>query len=268
VPVWINYSACSSSYGSIVYYNISVFFGTTLFYSRNNSLNLSYLYTPAMDGTYTTKITCYDNNSLSAFDIGDPFTYDTTGPILVPTAPLNNSVIDTLTNSTTPTFSFNSDGNYNCTFWDNYTNSTPTYAITGVNDLIGLVYPVNASYKWYINCSDDLGNVGFTYPYNFYVNQSYPPTTPSYSGGSSVITEFSSIQQGLFYMFIYALWIFFLMATFTFKSDRNRTIQLFNIFQVFIGIVVGLNFIPFSFIIGFATLFVAVSVFLGKSIYN
>ncbi len=81
-------------------------------------------------------------------------------------------------------------------------------------------------------------------------------------------SEFNSPQQAIFWIFIYALWICFLVATIKMKGTRNKSIQLFNIFQCFIGIVAGLGFMQFSYIIGFSTIFVGVAVFIEKKIYS
>ncbi len=78
--------------------------------------------------------------------------------------------------------------------------------------------------------------------------------------------EFTSTAQALFWIFIYCLWIFFMMVV-VFKSGANgKPIQLFNLFQMFIGLVAGIGFMQFSYVIGFATLFIALGVFLGKII--
>lgn len=80
--------------------------------------------------------------------------------------------------------------------------------------------------------------------------------------------EFESIPQAMTWMFLYFIWLFFLMATFLVRGDTNRTVQLFSIFQCFIGISVGLGFMAFSWVIGLGTVLVATAVFVGKSLYS
>jgi len=78
--------------------------------------------------------------------------------------------------------------------------------------------------------------------------------------------EFTSTAQALTWFFFYAIWIFFLFSVFMVKGDKNKTITLFNLFQCFVGIVIGLGFLNFSFVIGFLTIVTAVAVFVGKSV--
>lgn len=180
-PIWINYTNCTTAYGTITYYNISVYSGASLFYSRNNSLNNSYLYTPSMDGTYTTKVTCFDNNSLSSSSTSDPFSYDVTAPVIVLTSPANNSIYNTTNVNMSISMGFNVGELSNCTIAVNNTYTAQIDNTVGVNLYVGFVFPVNTSYRWNVSCIDEITNRGYSVNEVFYVNQTF--ITPSnYSG--------------------------------------------------------------------------------------
>lgn len=75
--------------------------------------------------------------------------------------------------------------------------------------------------------------------------------------------EFVSVQQALFYVFLLVFWLTLVIILFTVKGKAGDTVQIFNIFQFFIGFVAGFGWFKFSFIIGFSVIFVAIAIFIG-----
>ncbi len=74
---------------------------------------------------------------------------------------------------------------------------------------------------------------------------------------------FSSVPEALFFMFLTAFWFGLVIAVFTLTGRSGDTIQIFNIFQVIVGITVFLLWFRFSVPVGFAGIFVSVGIFIG-----
>lgn len=82
------------------------------------------------------------------------------------------------------------------------------------------------------------------------------------------LQEFSTNAQALTWIFLYGFWSLFLFLTYAMKGDKGRTIGFLNILQCIFGIVIGLNFVDYSFMIGFATMMIAVGTLVGKFVYE
>ena len=78
--------------------------------------------------------------------------------------------------------------------------------------------------------------------------------------------EFSSVPQALFYIFLYLVWFAFLILTFIMRGKSGNTIQLFNLFQVFLGVIIGAKFFYFSAAFGLITIVAAAVVFIFKAV--
>ncbi len=74
---------------------------------------------------------------------------------------------------------------------------------------------------------------------------------------------FSSVPEALFFMFLTAFWFGLVVAVFTLSGRSGDTIQIFNIFQVIIGITVFLLWFRFSVPVAFAGILVSVGIFIG-----
>lgn len=75
--------------------------------------------------------------------------------------------------------------------------------------------------------------------------------------------EFSSNAQALSWIFVFGFWLVLLYLTYTMKGSRGKTIQLINILQAVFSVVIGVTFIPFSFLIGFTSMMVGIGTFVG-----
>jgi hypothetical protein len=62
------------------------------------------------------------------------------------------------------------------------------------------------------------------------------------------------------------VWFAFLILTFVLRGRTGNTIQIFNLIQGFLGIIIGLKFLPFSLMFGLLTVVAAAVVFLFKAI--
>lgn len=82
------------------------------------------------------------------------------------------------------------------------------------------------------------------------------------------VSIFTSTAQAFFWMFVYFLWLLFMFTAFFKRGTSGQVIGLFNIAQVFIGIIAGIGFIQFSTVIGMITIMTGVGIFLGLAIYD
>ncbi len=114
--------------------------------------------------------------------------------------------------------------------------------------------------------NDSVGNIVFNDTGLTYACDLPLPFVGGDVSGSN--TEFSSVSQAIFFIFLIGLWVVFLLLTVFGRGKRGKTIQLFNFGQVFLGISSGLSFIPFSFIVGFIVMMIAIGVFLALILEN
>lgn len=84
----------------------------------------------------------------------------------------------------------------------------------------------------------------------------------------AVLRSFTSIPQALFFMFLMALWIVFLLMTVLIKGPNGKTVQLLNILQGVLGIVTGFAWIQFSWLIGIPVLLVSLTFMLSLLVYD
>jgi len=80
--------------------------------------------------------------------------------------------------------------------------------------------------------------------------------------------EFESIPQALYHIFLLIFWFLIVIVVFTVKGGRGDTIQLLNILQMAVGIVAGIMFFKFSFMVGFPVLFTAIGIFVGLNLHR
>lgn len=83
-----------------------------------------------------------------------------------------------------------------------------------------------------------------------------------------IAKPFTSVPQALFYVFLLCFWAVFFILTFLVTGRHGDTVQILNLFQMVLGVTAGVVFIPFSFAVGFAVIFVAVGTFVGMAVYG
>jgi len=76
--------------------------------------------------------------------------------------------------------------------------------------------------------------------------------------------SFDSIEQGLFYIFLFGVWVTLLYMTFTVKGKHGKSPQILNIAQGFTGFFVGINYLALSQFFGLIIIMTAVGVLVGK----
>lgn len=77
----------------------------------------------------------------------------------------------------------------------------------------------------------------------------------------ALFTNFDNIGQALTYLFLGFLWVVFLVLTATLKGPTDNRIQLFNIAQLFTGLVLGVGLFYFSFVMGMLILCLSAFIF-------
>jgi hypothetical protein len=77
--------------------------------------------------------------------------------------------------------------------------------------------------------------------------------------------SFFSLEQGLMFGLITMLWLALIAFGFTLRSARGNTLGIFFLAQMFIGIALGYNLLPFSFLTGVSVTFASILIFLSKA---
>ena len=78
--------------------------------------------------------------------------------------------------------------------------------------------------------------------------------------------EFDNIPQAMYYIFLLVFWITIVTVLFAVPGSSGKRIQLFNVLQVLVGIVAGVKFFKFSYIIGLTVMLVALVIFVGLNL--
>lgn len=78
------------------------------------------------------------------------------------------------------------------------------------------------------------------------------------------LSEFQTLPQASFYIFMVALWLIMVVLTLKVTGNNGRTIQIFNLMQIILGMVAGTGFMKFSYLIGIMIIGVSVVVGAGK----
>ena len=79
-------------------------------------------------------------------------------------------------------------------------------------------------------------------------------------------TQFTSIEQALFWFLLFIIWGFAVYVTLMIKGSHGETIQLVNMVQTVTGIIIGLGFMEFHFPVGLIIVLFSVGLGLGKMI--
>lgn len=104
--------------------------------------------------------------------------------------------------------------------------------------------------------------------FNLAVTTTVTTTTQLQFTQDGSVQEFQSTTQGMFYIFLLALWCLMLYWTLTLKGDNGRPVLIINLFQLVLGLVAGVQFMWFSYLIGFSVIAVSMVVFIGKAMYS
>lgn len=87
--------------------------------------------------------------------------------------------------------------------------------------------------------------------------------TMPFVSAQSRLQVFQSTPEALFWFTMFFLWFASAYLSVFKKSDRQKTVQAFNLLQVIIGFVIGINFINNSFMIGMVFLGVSAMIFIA-----
>ncbi len=177
----------------------------------------------------------------------------------------------------------------NITFPPNATNQTSTFVTGTCTDLIGGISDVSVNNaSWLFNESFTFVDWRFDFNQTLEDNRSitleFTCTNPFSNTDAQNVSwnftfipviifpppaltdtiEFTSIEQALFWIFLFFIWVVLVWMTFTFKGPNNHTIQVLNVVQLFVGITEGIGFMAFSGIIGLLIVFAAIGIFGAK----
>lgn len=140
-------------------------------------------------------------------------------------------------------------------------NNSFGYNVSKITNMSGnsihrlVEYVQNGTSKYFTNCSTSTPNLTCHSPYaangsagKYYASKlfSIPATLLVTLPFAAAEGGFQSTGQGLYYGFAVVLWLTFLVLAFTVKGLRGKTVQLFNLMQIVLGIYLSTILMEFS----------------------
>lgn len=78
--------------------------------------------------------------------------------------------------------------------------------------------------------------------------------------------EFTSVGQGIFWSLLIFVWLVLLLASLTIKGPNNQRMFILAVMQGMVGVVVGIGFMQFNFLVGFIVALSSVLIFAGMAL--
>ncbi len=121
------------------------------------------------------------------------------------------------------------------------------------------VFAENGHYWVLVTAGDGYSNVSQVFNYTINITEAPAPSNWDTKGP----TEFSSIPQALYYIFLMMFWFIAMVSLFVLKGPQGKRIQLLNILQLFLGIAASIGFMRFNWLVAIPVLIICCGTFMG-----